>query len=451
MRTINHLLLVVLFVSAVSVPQANAQSSLTGAWRGQVERNGYTWDIWVHVEQSNARYDVKVSFPDWGMFLLETDTVAVNGDQFSFSTTWINSRFEGQVSEDYLEGVWSFSRGNAVARLYRSSERSGILRTEPVTVVVDDGARLEGMLILPEGEPPYAGMVLTHGSGRDTRRTGPYVSKANLAGMNGMAVLVYDKRGAGASTGGEREHMPGRLAADAKTMLEYLRSDPRIDPRRIGIGGASQGAWLAAEVAAGDPNIAFVFTVATPGLPASEQNVYSMGTRLSAQGMAQEEIQSAKKALRALYDFYRTGSAATRETAVILITASDAGWSNNEIFRRLMFAPDGAVYEEVDAGAWSSMFVDPLTWWREITVPVVSFWGEEDINLPATYSRNVIEAALREAGNSNYEFHVYPNAGHGVALENLPEGAWPRMAPGYVSTMAIWFADRAQRPVYIPD
>ena len=177
-----HLLLALLSVSGLGLPPANAQPSPTGTWRGQIERNGYLWDVWVHVERNNQTYDVKVSFPDWGMFLLETDSVAIDGDRFSFSTAWINSRFDGQVSGDYMEGNWTFSRGDAAGRFYRSSTRSGILRTDPVHVEVDDGATLEGMLILPKGDPPYAGMVLTHGSGPDTRSTGPYVSKTRCHG-----------------------------------------------------------------------------------------------------------------------------------------------------------------------------------------------------------------------------------------------------------------------------
>lgn len=451
MKKIIQSLLLTIPACACLAGQVSAQLDLTGEWRGEIERDGNLWDVWVHIDQEEESSPVvKVSFPDWGMFLLETDGVRINNDQISFSTAWIDSRLSGQAIGNYMEAAWTSSSGEARARLHRSSEQPGILRTEPVTVQVDDGALLRGMLVLPDGPPPYAGIVLTHGSGPDTRRTGPYVSKANLAAMNGIAALVYDKRGAGESTG-EGAYRVERLAADAEAMIEHLRSDPRVDSNRVGIGGSSQGGWVAPKVAAADSGIAFVFVVAAPGVSPAEQNIFSMETRLEAQGMNADAIQEAKQALRVLYEFYRTGTPADRELAVELISNSNADWAHSEIFQRLMFVSDGEIYEEVAVSDWATMFVDPLTWWREIDVPVISFWGEADANVPTRYSRDVIQAALMEAGNSDFALHLYPDAGHGLSLENRPEGSWPRMAPGYVSTMALWFAEQAGQPAFIPD
>lgn len=448
-RMLLLLTLIIVLGTALGVP-VNAQPDLTGEWRGEIERNQDRWDVWIHIGQQSEPSTVKVSFPDWGMFLLGTNDVDIDNGKLSFYTDWIDSRFEGEVTGDSMQAVWTFSSGEAYARLYRSADEPGILRTEPITLQVDDGASLRGMLILPDGPPPYAGMVMTHGSGPDTRRTGPYVSKANLAAMNGIATLVYDKRGAGESTG-TGAYQVDRLAADAEAMIAHLRSDPRIDQDRIGIGGISQGGWVAPKVAAADSQISFVFVVAAPGVSPAEQNVFSMETRLEAQGGEPEKIEDAKRGLRALYEFYRTGADADRQRAVKLISDSEAEWAQSPIFQRLTFAPEGKIHEEVDVADWATMFVDPLTWWRQIDVPVISFWGEDDTNVPTRYSRDVIEAALREAGNSAFELHLYPGAGHGITMQVLPEGTWPRTAPGYVSTMALWFAEQAGRPKSIPD
>ena len=84
-------------------------------------------------------------------------------------------------------------------------------------------------------------------------------------------------------------------------------------------------------------------------------------------------------------------------------------------------------------------------WWREITVPVAAFSGEDDLNIPTEYSLAVIEAALKDAGNTHFEIHSYSNAGHGLTFENGPEGDWPRMAPGHVPMMAAWFRKMAKQ------
>ncbi len=441
---ISRAVIITLFIFIATYSSLNA-SNLNGNWHGEIKRDGFYWNVKLHISQYGEKHIVKVSVPDWAMFLLETDSVAFGDQTISFRTKWLTSRFEGRIFGDYLEGSWHFKDGPAKAQLYQTSETATELRSDPFELTADDGATLAGEVIFPVGDPPYPAMVLTHGSGPDTRDTAPYISKANLAALNGLAVLVYDKRGAGASTG-DGAYKIERLAADARTMFRYLRKDPRIDSAKTGIGGISQGGWVAPKVAAEERDVAFVFVVSAAGLSPAEQNVFSMITRLQHSGFSASEIEQAKKGLRALYEFYRTGSAEQRAHAVSLINAPKANWAQSPVFRRLMFSGEGEIYEQINVADWATMFVDPPAWWREINVPVLGIWGAEDGNLPAGYSRDVIAAGLNFAGNNQYKLHVFPAAGHGISQESLREKDWPRAAPGYVEMMAAWFRSIADRP-----
>lgn len=115
------------------------------------------------------------------------------------------------------------------------------------------------------------------------------------------------------------------------------------------------------------------------------------------------------------------------------------------MFQNLMFAYEG-VPKEADLKFWSkAMFEDPLIWWKEITVPVASFSGKDDNNVPTTLSNKLIRASLENAGNTNFELHLFPKADHGLSLTNLPDGDWRRTAYGYVPIMGSWFKERAKQ------
>lgn len=104
-------------------------------------------------------------------------------------------------------------------------------------------------LDVPPGPGPFAAVVLGHGSGRITRQ--------ELAGFAaqwtrlGFAVLRFDKRGTGQSTGtfvpvGTKDSPTvfPQLASDIVAAARFLRTRPEIDPRRVGLAGWSQAGWI---------------------------------------------------------------------------------------------------------------------------------------------------------------------------------------------------------------
>lgn len=427
-------LLIALIYAFISL-HVSAQTDFEGTWKGElVNEFGYEWSTVLHLGYENDSMKARISFPDWGMYRLATDSILVSENGISLKVLWLDADFSAELFGNVLQ-IRLTNWHTASGRMHRSSDSPNFLRRESISYLANDGKTLKGTVVLPDGEPPYVGMVLTHGSGPDTRHTGPYIGKAHLAVEEGMAVLIYDKRGAGESEGSQFNTLD-RLSKDAHGMVQILRNHTLIDADKVGIGGISQGAWIAPKVAYEDSTIAFVFSTATPGVTSAEQNVYTLETRIEGQG----ERQYAKVALRKLYEFYRTNDHEVRGEAVSLIENEKYKLYENEIFRRLMFIGDSPIPEDVDPGFWANaMFEDPLVWWSEIKVPVASFSGEDDKNVPTVFSNKLIEAALQDASNDDYELHLYPNAGHGLTLEYAPGEDWPRMAVGYVEMMGAWF------------
>jgi len=139
--------------------------------------------------------------------------------------------------------------------------------------------RLSYALDLPPGPGPFPAIVFGHGSGRQTRDEAMSV-KSRMT-QAGFAVLRYDKRGVGDSTGtyegvgiANSERMLGLLADDMAAGVAFLRTRPEIDPNRIGLMGISQAGWIMPLAAARAP-VRFMVLVVGPTVPVGIEIYYS--------------------------------------------------------------------------------------------------------------------------------------------------------------------------------
>jgi pimeloyl-ACP methyl ester carboxylesterase len=148
--------------------------------------------------------------------------------------------------------------------------------------IANRGAVLAGTLVLPDaGRPPFPAVVLVHGSGRITAQE-QLNFMAPRFGALGVAVLAYDKRGVGRSTGeyvdvgvGNSVQMFDLLASDALAAVAMLKGRREIDAARIGLAGVSQGGWIAPLAASRSPDVTFVITVSGPAVSVGEEIAYS--------------------------------------------------------------------------------------------------------------------------------------------------------------------------------
>ncbi|MGY2001617.1 alpha/beta hydrolase family protein [Blastococcus sp. SYSU DS1024] len=129
------------------------------------------------------------------------------------------------------------------------------MRDAPVQV--PGAAPLAGTLTLPGAAPPVPAVLLASGSGpldRDSnhRRARFDVTRqlARALAEAGIASLRYDKRGVGGSPGDWRATGLHDNVEDLAAALEALRARPEVDPDRVLLAGHSEGAILAASLAA---------------------------------------------------------------------------------------------------------------------------------------------------------------------------------------------------------
>ena len=126
-----------------------------------------------------------------------------------------------------------------------------------VPVRFGDDVVLAGTLTLPDGPLPVPAVAIASGSGpldRDSnhRRMRFDVARqlAHALAAGGLASLRYDKRGVGESSGDWRRAGLGDNAEDLRYAVRTLAERPEVDASRIQVAGHSEGALLAAMVAA---------------------------------------------------------------------------------------------------------------------------------------------------------------------------------------------------------
>jgi hypothetical protein len=150
--------------------------------------------------------------------------------------------------------------------------------------------RIAARVLHPQGRGPFPAVVVVPGSVPAHRTT--YDLWAYFYASHGFAVLTYDKRGVGDSTGRYvRAATTSNLrdqAGDALAGVAFLHR--RSDVKRIGLTGGSQAGWTIALAASRSPAVSFAAIQAGAVMPVGRQLAYSALTHGGSAAPSQDRI-----------------------------------------------------------------------------------------------------------------------------------------------------------------
>lgn len=252
-------------------------------WQGWVTTIGFDLEVALRLDlrdpdQPKVVCDF-VGYRDLGHV---AEDVVLAGRSLRFRIAWAS--FQGEVTDEgRLTGTWSQGlrriaialdptdavvlpkrsqqpkeplpyAQHAIAYHYLPSEGLSSLRA---TSSLDaDAISLSATLTVPSGAGPHPAVVLISGSGPDTRDA-PIMGHRFFAVLSdyltrqGFAVLRYDERGVGLSTGDFAAATLGDLAMDVRAGVRVLAKRDDIDSERIALIGHSEGGMVAPMVASG--------------------------------------------------------------------------------------------------------------------------------------------------------------------------------------------------------
>jgi uncharacterized protein len=178
--------------------------------------------------------------------------------------------------------VWMFFLVALMAQAAAFAAPEALADKLPVEKIefASHGARLSGSIVFPRGQKIRGAVVFIHGSGKQTRN----MTWAERFAGDGVAALVYDKRGVGKSGGdyeGEQsvsEKNISLLADDAIAALQVLAGHPSLRGIPVGLTGISQAGWIAPLAAERSPLAKFLVLWSGPVCKVSEEDIYSKYT-----------------------------------------------------------------------------------------------------------------------------------------------------------------------------
>jgi uncharacterized protein len=274
---------------------------------------------------------------------------------------------------------------------------------------------MAGTFTKPKGEGPFPAVALITGSGpqdRDESLLGhkPFLVIADHLTRKGIAVLRYDDRGIGKSTGMFATATSRDFADDAAGAIAYLKS--RKDVGKIGLMGHSEGGLIAPMVAADHSDVAFIVLLAGPGTPGEQVLVDQGQLILKAMGTDKKGLARQMAVQKKLFALAKEGADAEKLKAVLVDLEKDL---TPEEKKELAKGRDQASAQILAlAGPWFKYFLayDPRPTLAKVKCPVLALNGEKDLQVPPKVNLAEIEKALKASGNTDVTVKELPGLNH---------------------------------------
>jgi pimeloyl-ACP methyl ester carboxylesterase len=309
------------------------------------------------------------------------------------------------------------------------------------------GVTLAGTLTLPQGDGPFPAAILITGSGaqdRDEALMGhkPFAVLADYLTRHGIAVLRYDDRGFGRSTGNFSGATSADFATDAAAAYAFLRARPGIDHDAIGFIGHSEGGMVGPLAAPDSPGAAFMVLLAGPGTRSRDLMEAQRRAIGQSMGMTEAELD-------------RAGPIQARLTEIAAgnLTQAEAEAAMHAAIPDEALARSGVTPAQRDmliartSDPWFRWFLryDPAPALSALHMPVLALNGSLDRQVLAQANLAGIRAAL--AGNPDVTATELPGLNH--LFQTARTGGMGEyadleetMAPVVLETVTEWIRTR---------
>ena len=426
----------ILVVLSILVITATALAQeVAGDWIGQLN-TGFT--VRVHLEKTATGYRGHLTNPSGNQ--TEFDQVTFDGTHLHFAVNKLNLSYDSVwgVKEQAWNGNLTFQQvyplmlkraaATDLVPVQHKRPQEAAIATQPHPyrehdIQFDNPAghnKLAATLSVPSGMGPFPAVVLISGTGHNTRDEDVWGHKiflvlADALNRKGVAVLRYDKRGVGGSTGDYDAATTVDFTSDAEAAVTWLKSQPEIDPHHVGVLGHSEGGIIAPAVAAEDKSVAFVVMIAGPTIRGDKLFVLQSAATAKTYGAPEDYIAKRKLLDQELYD----AIIAAPSDAIALDRARAI--VANGVTGKVIDSNEADTLPRDDTRPWMRYFLayDPAPALASLKVPVLVLNGALDVQVPAREDL----AAAREALKNNSNATVIELPGMNHLLQDAKTGS----------------------------
>jgi len=421
-------LLVAASLWALAAGAASAEDA-AGDWSGLLAGQ---YHMLVHVvKDTGGHYQATLESPDQGSFVLTADAVESDPSHLSFAVPKIGAHYAGMWNAEKKSwvGTWTqnmsiplilsrvTSHASSLAPAKRPQEEAIAMgplpyRVEEVTFPsASGGIKLAGTLSVPDGQGPFPAVVLIGGTGPGTRDENGFGHKlflvlADALNRRSIAVLRYDKRGVGASSGNFETATIPDFASDAEAAVAFLKSRPGIAPDHIGLIGHSEGGAIAPMIAVRNASARFTVLMAGPGMRIGRLLNVQNAKIAEASGMPEDQIAKKTAFFKKLYTDLAADESGTR--ALPIAQADIAQGVQDHVIRAEN--ADALARQLTSPWARQAFNYDPIPTLRALRTPVLVLDGSRDLFVPPEENLSAIRGALRR--NPDATIIELPNINH---------------------------------------
>ena len=382
----------------------NAQQ-ITGSWNGALKIPSGQINIIFNIGNEDGNYQVAMDIPTQNVKGMKAGSATLDEKKVTVNFEMIKSVYVGELSSDStITGEWQqngfkfplvFSRnvsGNTGPKRPQTPQQPCPYSEKKVRFENRKAeVTLGGTLTIPHGNGSFPAVVLVSGSGpqnRDSELFGhkPFAVIADYLSRNGIAVLRYDDRGVGTSTGDFAKATTYDFAEDAAAALEYLRKEDKVRHSKVGLIGHSEGGLVGPIVASGKDRPDFLVLLAAPGMEIDELMLEQIRLTSESSGASQEMLKLSDDTNRKVYALIKGGpmTDSTRkkieEVYVAHLTALGKGTMDENTIRK-----QAQQLTEKTVSSWFVAFMNhkPKDYLAKITGSVLALNGSKDLQVPA--------------------------------------------------------------------
>ncbi len=445
------------------LPPLPAVAGLDGRWEGKIQG---VMPIVVRIKTDELGTLAWMDSPSQQSVNLPIPTLARDGARVSFAMPNLAIAYEGDLaaSGDKIAGTFTQAGQSIPFELAHVSADTApaILKPRPQTpqkpypyreeeVVIDNpaapGLRLACTLTTPNASAHHPAAILITGSGaqdRDETLLGhkPFLVLADHLTRQGLAVLRCDDRDLTRPSTEPMGSLIEEFTTDVKAQLAFLRTRADIDPKRIGLIGHSEGGVTGPRVAAEDPEVAFLVTLAGVGVKGRDALLEQRVLLTQSMGGTPEQIAFSRDLFATLFDelLAAADDAAAKAAAVKAFSKPVPGApaTTPEAIDQVATMFASAYYRDLLA-------YDPAPVLAKITIPVLSINGSKDVQVEARQNLGGYRASL----NHNPDFTAVELPGLNHLFQTSTTGAVTEYAdidetfsPAALQVISDWIVKR---------
>jgi pimeloyl-ACP methyl ester carboxylesterase len=411
-----HIIFILLVLATL---QSNAQ--IEGYWKGQIKLGAQELEMAFDIKATGNGFSATLDVPAQGAFDIPVDETVFQENRLNMTMSAMGATYSGMLKESRIEGEFTQHGMTFPLNLEKGSKEAKQVRPQDPQPPFDyrvtevsftnekEGNILTGTLTIPKGKGPFPAMVLVSGSGQQNRdgelmNHRPFWVIADYCARHGIAVLRYDDRGMGGSTGEVENATSMDFSYDAEAAFDFLRKQKHIDASRVGILGHSEGGIINFMVSARRPEVAFLVSLAGPAVNGIEVLKEQQVAILRASGMTEEMIAFSQNSNRQLFDIVESSN--DREEADSLMRQLVKSWGYNE-----------ELTEQTVSGMtmpWMYYFLkyDPTEAIVKTNCPALLLNGSKDLQVIASQNLPAYEKIIADYGKTNLTLHELPDLNH---------------------------------------